>query len=143
MFVFNKLQDFMPSTVLCIIDFSHTSGQALKWSAGITRSLNARLTVLYSYRLLQTKNDDVMAAKKKTEVQALENFSRLERDVLKGLDIEYDFRIEIGFLSDRIQSYAKKQTLTLIVIERSLLSGNQELTLQLVDYVHVPLTIFP
>lgn len=128
--------------ILCTTDFSDSSNAALRWSIDLARKLGAHLTVLYTYRLLK-QNGEVVMMKKVIEDQAARNFGALEQALLVGAGVAYDFRAEIGFVSDRVGEHAKKQGIAFLVMGEMMTTGNREIFEELVENLQVPLVIVP
>lgn len=110
----------MKDQILCAIDFSESSAAALKWANKIAKDSNAALAVLYSYRLLQTgKLNDIVSFKKKTEEDSRRKFAELEKIVFSG-EVPTSFITEIGFFSDNIENFIRKNPMTLVVLSESM-----------------------
>jgi nucleotide-binding universal stress UspA family protein len=133
----------MTNAILCAVDFTDSSKEALKWSVALARDLKAHLTVLHTYRLLQTQNGEAVAMKMKTETEAIKNLMALEKELLKGQDITYDLKSEIGFIADRIKEHAKKNKLRLLVIGKHVTTANIESLNEAIEEIGVPLAIVP
>ena len=102
----------MKDRILCVIDFSESSAQALKWAQKFAEKTGATLTVLYSYRLLNSGNlSDIVSFKKQTEENSRKKFVELA-----GSDSKALFVTEIGFYSDNIENFIRKNPLTLVVM---------------------------
>jgi nucleotide-binding universal stress UspA family protein len=131
-------------TILCAIDFSESSIHALRWAVEIAVLLEAHLTIVYPYRLIRTgTGGEVIRMKKAIEEEAVRNFGPLEQDILGGLSLSYDFRPEVGFISDRVRDYARKQPLSFLVMGKMLGEGGAELMQNLVEEINVPVVIVP
>jgi hypothetical protein len=101
------------------------------------------LTILYTYRLIKAQNGEVILLKKKMEDEASYEFSNLEKEVLQGQGISYDFRTEVGFVSDRIEDHIRKNTISFLVMNKGMSSGSKEIFDDLVKDMNVPLVIVP
>lgn len=133
----------MTDGILCTIDFSDSSAEALKCSIGLAEKLHCHLTVLYTYRLVNKHNGAVSQMKKKIEEEASKNFAVLEEQLLKGKGIDYDFRIEIGFVDDRIEDHARKNKISFLVMGKGIIIRNKETFDELLDQLQSPLVIVP
>lgn len=133
----------MTNGILCTIDFSDSSAEALKLSIGLAEKLKCHLSVLYAYRLVNKHNGEVTQMKKKIEEEASKNFSVLEKDLLKGKGISYDFKIEVGFVEDRIEDYARKNKVSFLVIGKGIATKNKETFDELLEQLKAPLVIVP
>lgn len=130
-------------TILCTIDFSPSTGQSLEWAVMMARQLRAHLSILYTYRLIQPRSGEIVHLKKDIEQEARKNFEALEKQYLSAEDISYDFKIEVGFVSDRIEDHAKKNTLDFVVINKTMHTNSPESFDELMGHVHVPLLVVP
>jgi hypothetical protein len=133
----------MLRTILCTIDFSPSSKQVVKCAADLALDLQAHLTVLYTYRLMVVKNDEAFEGKRMIEESAVKNFALMEKEILTGLDITYDFKTEVGFVTDRIEAHARESKLGFIVIDRNMSINSKEAFDELVENVPVPMVIVP
>jgi nucleotide-binding universal stress UspA family protein len=133
----------MSKTILCAIDFSEDSKETLRWAATMAVSLQAHLTILYVYRLIKSGDGEVMQLKKKLEEAAYRKFEILEKEILIPIKNSYDFVMEVGFVYDRIEDHTKKQSILLLVTDKSLIAANQENLEDIVNHIQVPLAIIP
>ena len=68
-------------SILCAIDFSDSSLQALQWAIPEAQKHNYHISVLYPYRLDQIrKKEDVLQSKKAMDVEAVEKFEPVKYD---------------------------------------------------------------
>lgn len=109
-------------TILCPVDFSEDSIRALKYAFELAEEINGNVTVLYSYRLIQPdRNGQILSFKKDKEAEAhakfLQTYESLNRKV------PYKFIIEIGFLSDSIESHIRKNHIDMVVVGREMCSS--------------------
>ena len=132
-----------PSSILCTIDFSKSSHEAILWSVQLARQLNAHLTILYTYRLIQYRPGEALQLKRDIETTASHQFEILEKELLQNTGISYDFKVEIGFIADRVEDYAKKNSLNFLVTNRNLHNGGKEFIDELVEHIQVPLLVVP
>src|SRR5437870_3865576 len=128
MFVRQKLlkPHFMTQGIICTIDFSDSSREALKWSVSLARTLNSHVTVLYTYRLLNSYNGEAVETRKKIEESAQKNFATFEKEILQGSGVKYDFKIEVGFISNRVRDYVKKSEVSFLVMGNKMNTSNKE-----------------
>lgn len=132
----------MNNNIICATDFSESSKDALRWSILLASQLKSHLTILFTYRLLNT-HGEIVELKKNIEKNAEENFARLEQEFLKGKEISYDFKIEVGFVSNRVRDYAKKNATSLLVMGSGDTSATREPLNDLVESIQIPLVIVP
>jgi nucleotide-binding universal stress UspA family protein len=133
----------MDNTILCTIDFSEPSKDVLKYAVNLSRQFNSHITVLYTYRLLNSLNGEAVEIRKKIEEQAMQNFAVLEKEVLAGSGVSYDFKIEVGFVSNRVKEYAKKNGISFLVMGKTMNGSSKESFDELAENIQVPLVIVP
>lgn len=133
----------MNKEIICTIDFSDSSKEALKWSVSLAALLKSHLTILYTYRLLNSYNGEAVQIKKKIEENAFQNFAALKKDILEGHDISYDFKVEVGFVSNRVKHYANKHGVSFLVMGNKMNASNKESFDELAENLQVPLVIVP
>jgi len=132
----------MKNEILCTTDFSEASKNALRWSIDLAKRLHSHITILYTYRLIK-QNEAAIPMKKKMEEEAQANFSELERELLVGNGITYDFKTEVGFVADRVEEHAKKKDVGFLVMGKSMTIGSKEGFEELMEHLQVPLIIVP
>jgi len=128
--------------ILCLIDFSDASQQALRWATKMAETTHAYLTVLYSYRLLESKIE-VIQKKKQTEVDALKKFLLWESEILNNKKIEYEFRSEVGFMADRVEAFVSQNPVRMLVIHKDMMKSSGETFQPVIDHLQVPLVLVP
>ncbi len=132
----------MESSILCITDFSQASNRALRWAAEMAERMKGHITVLHTFRLNQS-NGKALQMKKKQEEQAIADFIALENSVLKGRSFSYNFKTEVGFISDRIENHARGHAIDLLVLSKKLSEENKEIVDELTLRIKIPLAIIP
>lgn len=130
-------------SILCTIDFSRSSRDALQWAVRLARQLNAHLTILYTYRLIQHRAGEALQLKRDIEASALYQFNLLEREYLNEGELSYEFKVEIGFMADRVEDFARKHTLNFLVTNRNLHANSKESFDELIEHIDVPLLVVP
>jgi nucleotide-binding universal stress UspA family protein len=126
------------------VDFTEPSARALQWAIEAATAYHAHLSVIYPYRLQSTsKNEDMLQMKKRTEEDAAKQFAQYEREFLKGKDIQFDFRTEVGFLRDRVEDRAKKASVSLVVVSKAMNKEGKESYDELISSANIPLVIIP
>lgn len=128
-------------TLLFVTNFSETSTNALTWAIREAQRHKLHVSVLYPYRLNQQAKKDSVQSKVELEREAIERFEQLEEKLLHDKHMTYDFKAEIGFLRDRVQEFARKHRVAIIVIGNDL--AKDESFGELVDELTVPLVIVP
>lgn len=109
----------------------------------MARHMRAHLSILYTYRLIQPRSDEIITMKKFIEQEAREKFKVLEKELLAKEGISYDFKIEVGFVSDRIEDHAKKNPLDFVVMDKTMRTNSNESLDELMEHIHVPMLVVP
>jgi nucleotide-binding universal stress UspA family protein len=133
----------MTKGIICTIDFSESSKSALRWSVSLAKLLKTRLTILYTYRLLNSHNGEAVEFRKKIEENARQKFSSFEKEVLEDCGVKYEFKIEVGFISNRVKDHVKKNGVSFLVMGNKMNSTNKESFDELAENLQVPLVIVP
>ena len=114
-------------TILCAIDFSESSLQALKWTLKLAQLTHAQITVLFCYRLIASGDDkETLDLKRNMENEALKKFNEIEKRVIKDQTISYKFVTEVGFFSYRIEMFIRKSPVALLVLGNSIIQNFNE-----------------
>jgi hypothetical protein len=129
--------------ILCTIDFSESSKEALQWAVSMAKELNLHLTVLFAYRLVNNTISEGVEMKNQIEKDAHALFLELENNVLKSSGISYDFKTEVGFISNRVKDHVKKNGLSFWVIGNHMNQSTRESFDELALNIQVPLVIVP
>lgn len=132
-----------PKTIICSVDFSDSSKHALQWAVAIAQQLNVHLTVLYTFRLVRSQHEEVLQMKKKMEDDAIQNFLAWEKELLTGKEIAYDFKTEVGFITDRVEDHARKNLIGFLVMGKNSSTSSKESFDDLIGHIDVPLVIVP
>ncbi|HZY83167.1 MAG TPA: universal stress protein [Cyclobacteriaceae bacterium] len=132
------------SSILCVIDFTEASKNALGKALNIAESFKLKLTVLYPYRLNQPLNiPDVAQWKGSIERDASENFKRMTTTLFKESHMSWEFKPEVGFLDDRIQIFTEKHNVTLVVMSSDLAYKSDGAFVDMLAKLKTPLLIVP
>jgi nucleotide-binding universal stress UspA family protein len=114
-------------TILCAIDFSKSSLQALKWTIKMAQLTKAKVTVLFCYRLITAGDDEeTLHLKKNIEDEALKKFNKIEKEMINGQSVSYQFVVEVGFFSFRIEMFIRKSPVGLLVMGDSIIPNFNE-----------------
>jgi len=106
-------------SILCVIHLAQSSVKVLEVAVSMASAFKTHLTILFPYRLIETgHNGDARKLKAKLEEEARQKFNLLKKQVLSIEQISYEFNPEIGFSSDRINSYVKRNKVHSIVISQ-------------------------
>ncbi|MBS1558582.1 MAG: universal stress protein [Bacteroidetes bacterium] len=133
----------MEKGILCAIDFSASSADVLRWSVGFAKEMGLPLTILYAYRLQKSQLDQAIEFKKRAEADASKNFLKLEKELLANKGIAYEFKSEVGFITDRVKDHASKKGMRFLVVDQKMSTSNKESFDELLKEVQVPLIIVP
>ncbi|MBL7843535.1 MAG: universal stress protein [Cyclobacteriaceae bacterium] len=133
--------------ILCALDFTKASGEALKEAIRLANEKKTHLIVLYTYRLLYTNGLSLAEYRKQVEAKAREEFELLLSNQQVNQKLPIEFIIEIGFLSDRIESYvAKNKVECLVMCEKLAQTMNENLGISLEHFtasLKIPVVIIP
>jgi hypothetical protein len=130
--------------VLCVIDFTEASKDALQAAVSIADSTASKLTVLYPYRLNQPRNvPDVAQWKKSIDTDATNSFNRMTTNLFKETHVPCEFKPEVGFMNDRIEAFTQKNSVMVVVISAELSRGSHEAFIEMLDRLTCPLLIIP
>lgn len=134
--------------ILCALDLSEASLPVLEVAMEMANRCESHLTVLFSYRLIQEDaKSEIIELRKSVESRAKHEFELLETKLNGRKTPSYDFRMEIGFLSDRIESFNKKNPVDLVVIGQRLASTMSEhkgsTFQQFISSVKIPVLLVP
>lgn len=132
----------MTDGILCATDFTDASKNALKWSIQLAKQSSKHLTILYTYRILK-QNGDIFSMKRRMDDEGLKNFKALEKELLDGTGVSYEFKTEIGFVDDRIEEHVKKNNISFLVLGKNMTLRNKESFDELIENLQTPLVIIP
>jgi hypothetical protein len=139
-----EIPGFSKSSILCVIDFSEGSREALKSAVYMAEQNKTSLTVLYPYRLNQVENQaDVSQLRKVLDSEATKNFTALTNGYLHRSGVACEFRPEVGFPQDRIYAFTRKNRIGLLILSKKLVTANRDGLTQLFDQLQIPLLIVP
>jgi nucleotide-binding universal stress UspA family protein len=138
----------MKDHILYAIDFSESSVRSLQWASKLANDMGAHLAVLFSYRLTQTgKLSELRAFKRKTEEEAKEKYLALCESLNIKENPAQSFITEIGFYSDNIENFVRKNPSTLVVLSETMANEIYDHTgqnlIQFLKQLNVPLLIVP
>ncbi|MBX2945852.1 MAG: universal stress protein [Cyclobacteriaceae bacterium] len=133
--------------ILCALDFSEVTENVIREAFKLAAKKRASLIFLYAYRLLQRKGESLSAYRNGVEAKAKEDFEKLIKTIGYTMDVPFAFITEIGFLSDRIESYMGKNNVAAIVLcEKLAETLNEQKDVSLEDFIHglkIPVVIIP
>lgn len=133
----------MTKNILCTTDFSESSKKALAWAVHFSKEEGSDLTILYTYRLTKNAAEELVSWKRRVEEEAKKKFVAFESEFLKDIGIKYEFKIEVGFVADRIEDHARNNPLRFLVIDKGMCTRNKETFDDLIESINVPLVIIP
>ena len=129
-------------SLLYVTDFSESSLHALPWAISESLKHGLHFSVLYPYRLDQLKRkDNVVQSKKELKAGAQDAFERLVAGPLRASEVSFDFRMEVGFLRDRIPENIRQHHVVMLVMGSSM--ADAESFSELITEVEVPVVIVP
>ncbi len=86
--------------------------------------------------------EDLGKVKRDIDEQAALNFKKLSHLLTNG-NISYDFRSEVGFLTDRIQEHIRRSNIKMLVVNKDLAEANREAMNELTHQLEIPVIIVP
>lgn len=117
----------MVDRILCALDFSHSPDKVLSHALAKAEALKVPVSIIFSYRLQDYERvESVVNLRAGIEARAREQFAQLEREILMGKGVPYQFFVEVGFLSTRIESHASKNPNQVLVISKALAQSMTE-----------------
>ncbi|MEI9921361.1 MAG: universal stress protein [Bacteroidota bacterium] len=132
------------TSILCVIDLTEASKDALLAALDIASSTKSKLTVLYPYRLNQPRSvPDVTQWKKSIEIDATDSFSRMTNTMFSDSDVLWDFKPEVGFVDDRVEAYSEKHDVGVVVMSNQLARTSDGAFLETLEKLKCPLLIVP
>jgi hypothetical protein len=142
-----QFEKFM-KPILCAIDLSESSVDVLRLAIQqSTLHNNSRVLVLYAYRLVIPGGKPIAEYRKDVEKRACEKFESFAKQFSEKEASLLEFRMEIGFLADRIEAYAEKDGIELVVISEAMANSfdeHQRVSLRdFIESLHIPLMIVP
>lgn len=81
--------------------------------------------------------------KRRMEEEASQNMTKLENELLINSGIDYDVKIEVGFVEDRIEEHLKTNQISFLVMGKEMSLRNKEMFDDLLRKLQVPLVIIP
>ncbi len=138
----------MAKSIVCAIDLTESSKGVVEVATKLASSLKEHLTIIFSYRLNQSMvEDDVFLNKKEVEGKAMAEFKGMEEMFLINGLTSYEFRSEIGFLSDRLLAYMSKHEVDLLIIGQQLAQINADYKKEgienFLDKLQIPVLVVP
>ncbi|SRR5258708_16022427 len=135
-------------TILCAIDFSESSLLALKWTMKMARLIQTKVTVLFCYRLIAAgDHGQTLDLKRNMEHDALKKFHEIEKKLINGKAVPYQFVTEVGFFPFRIETFIDKSPVGLLVMGNSIIQNFDEYKNlsfeQFLKNIKVPVIVVP
>jgi nucleotide-binding universal stress UspA family protein len=138
-------------TILVPTDFSRNAESALRYAIEFAKEFQAHLVILHSYRLLQTAvpSGDLspFSIKNQWDKDTWEKFKHLEKRLIKGSNIKYDFEVDVGFASDAIISSVIANKVNLVIMGSAGAGTMSQVlgstTLKIIDKINCPVMVVP
>jgi hypothetical protein len=132
--------------ILCALDFSESSTDAMKAALEMAARFETHVMVLFAYRLVQT-NGALAEYRKNMEAASLQKFETLMSKLSLKDSVPYEFRSEIGFLTDRLEVYDAQNKIGLMVMSQDMINSiDEQKGISMRDFVRTiktPLLIVP
>lgn len=143
LFLFEK---FM-KPILCAIDFSDSSLDVLRMAIQQSALHKSGVLALYAYRLVMTEGKPIAEYRKDVEKCAGEKFATLTKQLSEKETSLVEFRMEIGFLTDRIEAHAEKNGIEMVVMSEAMANSfDEHQGVSLRDFIkslQIPMMIVP
>ena len=135
-------------TILCAVDFSESSLHALRWTMAEAQLHKTQVIFLFCYRLIATGDEvESLNMKHDIETKALEQFHKTEIEFISKATVPYQFIMEVGFFSSRIEMFVRKSPVSLLVLGSSIIENfNEYKNLSFDQFIRtskVPVVIVP
>src|SRR5205809_577294 len=115
--------------ILCAVDFSESSLDALRWAVELATRSGSKLTIMFCYRLIAGFRDEgTLELKKSMEHDAWSKFYAVEKQLLKGKPFQYAFITEVGFYHLRIEMFLRTHPVSVLVVSHSIVQTFDENT---------------
>lgn len=133
------------SYILCAFNLGEEADEVVKSAGALGATLKLPIMLLCSYRLIQSKgSEEVQVIKKRYEALAAEKLKQISKT---QPSVKQSFRAEIGFLSDRIESFLKTEKVKYLVVGTETVAAIHEqkgLSLkEFIDKIRVPALVVP
>jgi nucleotide-binding universal stress UspA family protein len=133
--------------ILCALDFSEATDHVIKVALEVAAQKRTHLVVLYAYRLIQPKTQDITEYRNSMVSKARADFEAIVKRLKINGEVPYEFHSEIGFLSDRIEAYLKSNAVDMIVMSQNLahsINEHKGLTFEhFLDSTKIPVLVVP
>lgn len=133
--------------ILCALDFSEASENVIQEAFKLAAKKKTNLIVLFTYRLLQRKGESLAEYRKGVEAKAKTDFEALLANIKNRIEVPFEFITEIGFLSDRIEFYIRRNKVEAVILCEKLaesINEQQEQSLEsLITSLKIPVVIIP
>lgn len=137
----------MMKVILCAFDFSDASDSVIKMALEVAAQKKLSLVVLHAYRLLQPESSAITDYRNSMEERARTDFDGIVKKLEINADVPYEFHSEIGFLSDRIEAFLKKNPVDTIVVGQNLAyptNEQKEVSFEnFLDTLKIPVVVVP
>ncbi|MDH5609045.1 MAG: universal stress protein [Cyclobacteriaceae bacterium] len=119
---------------------------ALKYAVDMAKQYNAKLFLLHTYRLIdlqkQFENKGTKSLKRTIDDSFEEEFEKKYGHRFVAADIDYEFLIEIGFLTDRIVANIKEKNIDMLLLE-GLVNNNDDSLMERFAELNIPVLLIP
>ena len=133
--------------ILCALDFSEASENVIQEAFKLAAKNKTNLIVLFTYRLLQRKGESLAEYRKGVEAKAKTDFETLLANIKNRIEVPFEFITEIGFLSDRIKFYIRRNKVEAVILCEKLaesINEQQEQSLEsFITSLKIPVVIIP
>lgn len=135
------------SSILCVIDLTDATLPVMEVAAKMARSSGAILSVLFPFRLIEDGyQGKITSLRSSLEKKAAEKFQAFRSRVGAMDQLDYQFRPEVGFVGDSIQSSVIENKPEMIVIGQHMASTVETNGMSLYELIknsRLPFVIVP
>jgi hypothetical protein len=89
------------------------------------------------------QSGEAVAAKKKIDEEGRQTFKSLEEELLENKGMSYDFKMEVGFIDDRVAQHIKNHKTSFVVMSKNMSIRNKESFNEILEHLQTPLVIVP
>lgn len=142
--------------ILAPTDFSPASNNALQYAVGLATELNAKLYVLHSFRVPSVSDTaypiggvypESMVDMENVKEEVKLEFQKVEDDILKGKQLNYETLLKSGFAEENIEEASRENEIDLIVMGTRGANALQELfgstTTHVISNTNLPVLVIP
>ena len=114
-------------TILCAIDFSESSADAMHWAIQMAQLTDEQVVFLFCYRLIGAGNEDgTLDLKRNIENDAVRKYNEMQKILVRDQDVSCKFISEVGFFPFRIENFIRNGAVNMLVLGNSIIDNFDE-----------------